>query len=184
MIDPKIHRQIVTDLINVFTPKGIGVEIGVKKAKTSSVILKNTNIAHIYLIDPWMGRPKEYSRIKKYINENFFERATILRKKSDEAVKCVSGELDFLWIDGDHSYSSVMKDLELWVPKVRSGGLIVGHDWCDKFPGVESAIRDFIELNPFAPLKNTYPGVKHEYYQEQELVNVSKFGHIWWALKI
>jgi len=36
--------------------------------------------------------------------------------------------VDFLFIDGDHSYEGVKRDFELWSPLVRSGGLIVFHD--------------------------------------------------------
>jgi len=38
-------------------------------------------------------------------------------------------ELDCVFIDGDHSTKGVVIDLKLWVPKVRNGGLILGHDW-------------------------------------------------------
>jgi predicted O-methyltransferase YrrM len=37
-------------------------------------------------------------------------------------------KLDFLFIDGDHSYEGVKKDFEMYSPLVRSGGLIAFHD--------------------------------------------------------
>ena len=36
--------------------------------------------------------------------------------------------LDFLFIDGDHSYEGVARDFELYAPLVRPGGLIAFHD--------------------------------------------------------
>jgi predicted O-methyltransferase YrrM len=36
--------------------------------------------------------------------------------------------VDFLFIDGDHSYEGVKRDFELWSPLVRPGGLIAFHD--------------------------------------------------------
>jgi predicted O-methyltransferase YrrM len=41
------------------------------------------------------------------------------------------GQLDFLFIDGDHSAPSVLRDFELYAPLVRSGGLIAFHDIVD-----------------------------------------------------
>jgi cephalosporin hydroxylase len=38
------------------------------------------------------------------------------------------GEVDFLFIDGDHSYEGVKKDFELYSPLVRKGGVIAFHD--------------------------------------------------------
>ena len=41
--------------------------------------------------------------------------------------------LDFIFIDADHTYESVKKDIELWTPKVKHEGIILGHDinWGD-----------------------------------------------------
>jgi predicted O-methyltransferase YrrM len=39
--------------------------------------------------------------------------------------------LDFLFVDGDHSYDSVRRDYELYAPLVRDGGLIAFHDIVD-----------------------------------------------------
>ena len=36
--------------------------------------------------------------------------------------------LDFVYIDGDHSYEAVKKDIIAWIPKVKIGGVICGHD--------------------------------------------------------
>ena len=48
---------------------------------------------------------------------------------SDEAVKLYKdGSIDFLMIDGDHTYEAVKRDIEQWLPKMRSGGMIAGDD--------------------------------------------------------
>jgi hypothetical protein len=46
--------------------------------------------------------------------------------------------VDFLMLDGDHSYDAVMSDLDAWQPKMKKGGIISGDDYT--WPGVESAV--------------------------------------------
>jgi predicted O-methyltransferase YrrM len=45
------------------------------------------------------------------------------------------GKVDFLFIDGDHTYAGVKADFEMYSPLVRPGGLVVFHDICEH-PGV------------------------------------------------
>ncbi len=50
------------------------------------------------------------------------------------------GLIDYLYVDADHAYDSVLADLRAWVPWVRPGGLIVGDDYDnDLYPGVKAA---------------------------------------------
>ncbi len=55
---------------------------------------------------------------------------------------------DWIYVDGDHSYEFVKKDLELFFPKVKSGGYITGDDyvWWGPFLGfgVKKAIDQFL----------------------------------------
>ena len=50
--------------------------------------------------------------------------------------------VDFVFIDGDHRYEMVFKDIEAWFPKVKIGGIIAGHDyaWCTD---VRRAVHDY-----------------------------------------
>jgi len=55
------------------------------------------------------------------------------RMTSNDAVKLYEdGSIDFLLIDGDHSYEGVYDDIVNYLPKMRSGGLIVGDDAYDE----------------------------------------------------
>jgi hypothetical protein len=60
----------------------------------------------------------------------FSNRIKVLRLRSDEAVKLFkSFQLDFVYLDANHSFHSVISDLESWCPKIRPGGLMCGHDF-------------------------------------------------------
>ena len=53
-----------------------------------------------------------------------------MQMKSCMAANLVADDsLDFVFIDADHSYESVLDDIILWYPKVKSGGIIAGHDY-------------------------------------------------------
>jgi len=58
--------------------------------------------------------------------------------------------VDFAFVDADHSHDSVLSDLEAWWPKIRSGGLLAGHDYNGLAPwlvGVTSAVHEFFDVS-------------------------------------
>lgn len=63
------------------------------------------------------------------------------------AIGRVRGELwgdkaDFAWIDGDHDYEDVKRDIAAYRPLLKPGSLLSGHDYEDSFPGVQRAVRE------------------------------------------
>jgi predicted O-methyltransferase YrrM len=51
--------------------------------------------------------------------------------------------LDFLFIDGDHTYEGVKRDFELYSPLVRPGGLIAFHDIAEHPPESDCHVHRF-----------------------------------------
>lgn len=51
--------------------------------------------------------------------------------------------LDFLFIDGDHTYAGVKRDFEMYAPLVGKGGLVALHDICEHPPHLESRVDVF-----------------------------------------
>jgi hypothetical protein len=73
-------------------------------------------------------------RVNQYINP--------IRMDSVEAAKTYEdGSLDFVFIDADHTYEAVKKDIEAWLPKMKSGGIFAGHDYL-WFDGVRRAVNE------------------------------------------
>ena len=75
----------------------------------------------------------------------FNERACIVRMVSlDAAAQFAKDQLDFVYIDGNHSYKAVREDLEAWWDKVRSGGIVAGDDYDPiSWPSVTKAVDEF-----------------------------------------
>lgn len=199
----KIHSKIVADLILHYADNGIGAEIGVYKGQTSRQILETTSTKMLYMIDQYRlnydksqtlyskrGNPDaDYEFVRKYFSEKFPNRHTLIRKTSEQSGKELDVALDFIFIDANHTYEHVMKDLQIWVPKVRSGGLIIGHDWWSKFPGVITAVIEFVrKTSAFKMPQKPRSTIAKTKYIPAPSVNPIVFkswpgGHIWWALK-
>jgi hypothetical protein len=95
--------------------------------------------------------------------EKYVERRRFLVMSSAQASFLVpDGQLDFVYIDGNHSYESVMTDMHCWFPKVREGGLVSGHDW-NKY-GVRKAVNEYTD--------KTKPEISQSGYTK-----------IWWFVK-
>ena len=96
-----------------------------------------------------LGKPSDgfsfdfesYHNFIKELQEEYGDRAKFIRNWTTEAVKEVEDEsLDFVFIDADHAYKSVVKDIEDWSPKVKKGGFITGHD--HYISGVKRAVKE------------------------------------------
>lgn len=193
------HQPYITELINTFTPNGTGVEIGVNEGQLSFYLLQNTNIQHLYLIDTWQtwkgwASQETLENRYKFCNEDlpkmFSGRVTTIRKASAESYKDVDNDLDFIFIDGNHNYDYVKQDLELWVPKVKSGGLVAGHDWSHNYVGVIEAVIEYCQehSNKVLPYFTDYTrfNLKLKYQPApaiNPIINKSSTGKVWWMIK-
>ena len=66
-----------------------------------------------------------------------------------DQVKSDLGEVDILFLDGDHTYEGVKADLINYSPLVKSGGMIICHDMCSGYdPDVRRAVYEFFETMP------------------------------------
>ncbi len=71
----------------------------------------------------------------------------IVRDSSERASTYKDGSLDFVFIDADHSYAGVVKDISAYWKKLRIGGVMAGHDYDCGWFGVKNAVDDFFGKN-------------------------------------
>ena len=120
---PKQRWEILKDLVDEIGAVRIA-EIGVKKGDTSLFLIKHCpNIEVMLLIDPIIHHP--------FYNQAAFLKSTVFMKmKSEQAFNLIQdGSLDLVFIDGAHDYGNVRIDIQGWLPKVRKGGILCGHDY-------------------------------------------------------
>lgn len=131
----------------------VGLELGVWYGINMGHLLEECpNIKLLIGIDPYLP----YQDWNRYIDEDmmmhaynsarsiverFPDRSDIIRTTSKNASEQFKGKLDFIFIDGDHSYERCYEDLNLWYDHVRPGGLFSGHDF--SLPGVNKALLQF-----------------------------------------
>jgi hypothetical protein len=156
-------------LLNEEGLTGIGVELGVQKAEYSEHFLKNWNGKELILIDIWREVSREsYNDVANVPQdaqrENlssafdriypFGEKATIIRATGERAVNLfLDNSLDFVYIDANHGYSAVVRDLGVWYHKVKKGGYLCGHDY--PFHEVKKAVDEFCSSNGFSMFIST-----------------------------
>lgn len=136
---PRRRKFYRNDLAKLMGEAGfkVGAEIGVRRGNYSQVLCDSIPNLKIYCIDPYIPYPggrmtqdrqdRVYAyalrRLKRYD-------AIFIRKPSTEAVKDFEdNSLDFVYIDARHDFDNCMTDIILWTPKVRSGGIVSGHDY-------------------------------------------------------
>ena len=160
-------RRLLLDRV---TKGSACAEIGVWKGDFSERILEVVRPRRLHLIDPWQAVEDDVYSGARYggklvegqaemdaIHAAVQHRFAREREKGivevhrlasvDAATGIGDGELEFVYIDGNHLYEFVKADLEAFAPKVRAGGLIGGDDygvvgwWED---GVTRAVDEFV----------------------------------------
>jgi predicted O-methyltransferase YrrM len=112
----------------------IGAEVGVCEGIFSAHILAHSKVRLLYSIDPWLDTQGKFvtsvhEACRRRLDP-FGTRSQIIVGTSPKAAhRFADGSLDFVYLDGDHSYAGVTADLEAWHAKVRAGGLLAGHDY-------------------------------------------------------
>lgn len=134
----------------------VGVEIGVAQGVNAESIIKTLHIKHLFLVDPYCsyvddGRLYDYSLFENAAKkrlEKFSNITTFLRLGSDDAAKFIPNGLDFVYIDGDHSYAQVKRDVDNYFPKVKVGGVLGGNDLdLNVHNGLVNAVIEFCVKN-------------------------------------
>lgn len=131
-----------------------GIEIGVAAGDNSLSILKELAVDKLFLIDPYVayefdGRIWDASTDYAIAHTKLAKYPQVVwsRKTSESAIREFQNEeaVDFVYIDGNHSYESVKKDIMLYYPLIRNNGLIGGHDYTPYTKTVMRAVDEFAE---------------------------------------
>ena len=119
------------------TGKGVIVEIGSWKGKSTIALAGGAERAPVYAVDTFQGSAEHRQHGPVHTFDDFLTNLRTARVDGRVRPICLpslEAAIDFrepvelLFIDGDHSYDAVRADFEAWVPKVIPGGLVALHD--------------------------------------------------------
>ncbi len=106
-------------------------------------------------------------KIAKKVLKKYGNKVKFIRKFSEDAIGHIEDEsLDFLYMDGNHQYEFVKKDIELYYPKIKKGGVIGGHDYTSSPETEREGFGVFKAVNEFFKKKQ-----------------ISFYGTDWWIIK-
>lgn len=142
---------------------GSAIEIGVAEGFFSHHLL-DTWPGICYQVDPWMildtpgfsphgeaTNPEQEARYQRIIDRSkrYHGRCLVMRATSEQAVSEFRNYFfDFIYIDAIHTYEAAQQDISMWYPKLKSGGILAGHDYLDGIfhgqeYGVKRAVTEF-----------------------------------------
>lgn len=159
------------DRVSLFVE--IGSWMGKSTAFMGVEIVNSGKDIHFYAIDNWSGSPGEaketgglsammswmketktgpddayelFAKNVKPVKDAMAGHFNIIKNDSVEASKFFKDEsIDFLFLDADHSYEAVTRDIRTWLPKVKIGGVFAGHD--RDYPPLGKAVEELIPGN-------------------------------------
>jgi predicted O-methyltransferase YrrM len=126
------------------------VEIGAYSGEGTIVLAKH--FKEVLAVDPWLNGydigdvasqqcPMKFVFAKFQENTKDLNNVNYSQGKSLDALDFINTEsLDLVYVDGDHRYEAAVADLKGWLPKLRKGGVMAGHDW--SFKAVQAALSE------------------------------------------
>lgn len=158
------------DLLQFLPNGGEVAEIGVAEGTFSKLILAQAVPQRLHLIDPWEHQTREDYQGDTYGNPNGDEQEKRFKGVSDHfaseieagrviihrtystiaAESFANDQFDWIYLDGLHSLEGISADLAAFSDKVKPDGFILGHDYTNHAPalnsgfGVVEAVNDFV----------------------------------------
>jgi precorrin-6B methylase 2 len=155
-----LEQVVLADLAQTnlgVSGEGVIHEIGSGEGGSAAAFAEACPAARLYCIDPFELYEEQRENGKTILDVvngtpealadtaakcHFVDRMTPVQKRSNAAADELP-PADIVFVDGDHSYATVLDDLRRYWPKLKPGGLLIGHDFSTRFPGVIDAVVEW-----------------------------------------
>lgn len=173
----KTRVELVLQLAKLDVPL-TAVEVGVAEGRYSAELLRFCPKLTLHMVDPWLQQPlsqwndggnrpqpemDDWYRQALVATEPYADRRVVHRGYSVEVSREFQDQsLDLVYLDGNHAYTHVRKDIAAWWPKIKAGGILAGHDYT-KHPdaetlGVIPAVQQFAKSHALPVFKMLHNG--------------------------
>jgi len=148
-LGPAIAPRTRSILARVPIGPSSGVEVGVFQARNAVQLLQQRPNLRMLLVDGYGDHESTYRSTADYQAQFSCERWSQIKRQAAACVRWAGDRVtwdhrpsvqaaaaipdrsvDWVFIDADHSEPAVASDLAAWLPKIRPGGWIGGHDYC------------------------------------------------------
>lgn len=162
------------DIVSKLPDGAVVVEVGCWRGKSTAclgveIFNSGKNISLI-CVDAWRYIPSteqpvssqaDFDQVYKEFLQNtkpFESFLSVIRADSTEAARLFEDKsIDFCFIDANHTYDSVKSDSSAWLPKIKQGGIIAGHDYFTRVhPGVKKAVDELFPNAILIPEQNVW----------------------------
>ena len=155
------YPNLYHNMVKMFPTNSHFVEVGVWKGRSAAFMAVEINNSgkniRFDCVDTWKGSETEdCHQTDQYVKSGtLYEKFLSNTEKVKHIITPIVGDsvsvagqyadnsLDFVFIDGDHRYESVKNDILAWLPKMKIGSILSGHDygWCTE---VRQAVHDVL----------------------------------------
>jgi predicted O-methyltransferase YrrM len=181
-------------LFNKIKRRGVQVaEVGSWTGGSSVILgtLAKSQKGQLYCVDWFSGSPDSNLGIAEYVNIEKIWNAHMLHHELGEVTHLSTldskvpvgphfrNKFDLIFIDGDHRYENVKADIDAWLPAVRKGGILCGHDCEYLIQGYDDLFKQTEKVD----YTQCHTGVIRAVYEK--FGNKAKLapGYIWWIKK-
>jgi len=127
--------------------KSVVCELGSHVGSSSALFAYYCKL--VYCVDVWTYIKTDYipefeNDFDKYVLANFNNVIKIKATTTQATENFENNSLNLVYVDADHEYESVKEDITNWLPKIKEGGFIAGHDYYGIGNGVEQAVNEIL----------------------------------------
>ena len=155
--------DLYEDIVEHHSDGSVFVEVGAFKGRSTAYMAELIKLSgkkiKFNVVDTWQGSPEHQKGApdedKDVVDGSLFDAFTANMKPLAKYYKPIQAEsveaswkfedksLDFVFIDADHSTEAVTADIQAWLPKIKPGGVIAGHDY--NYPSVQEGVHKFFD---------------------------------------
>jgi cephalosporin hydroxylase len=160
------YQNLYSEFVNACPSDGVIVEVGSWKGRSTIYlaveVFNSGKDIKVFAVDTWLGQldldiHQNDSYVKNGSLYDLFvsnmkvvnDQKSIVFPIKNESIKAAASfadeSLDIVYIDASHNYEDVKADIKAWLPKVKKGGILSGHDY--GWEGVNRAVNELLPNN-------------------------------------